>query len=311
MFHSIGIDVHQSTLVVASSTGGTWMFPRDDTGLADLSRLLITHPCTIVAMEPSGGFERRVLRACWDHDIPVTLVNTWRVRAWITGEGVRVKTDVIDARMLSRFAAEKHLTPMKQPERTRLQLQELVRARRRLTEQAVGIEQQLIVAEALTRSAFEDVLAVIRTKIAEFESQIDVLVSTSPQLQEDHKIIQSVPGLGETTSAMLLAEVPELGVWSNKQVSALLGVAPITRQSGKSLDNGHIWGGRTRVRSALWMPTIVARRWNPVIRAFAERLKAEGKPGKVVTIACMHKLITIINAMLRNRTTWDPETAMA
>lgn len=311
MFHSIGIDVHQSTLVVADNTGGTWTFPRDDKGLVALSRMLHSHPCAIVAMEPSGGFERRILRACWDDGIPVTLVNTWRVRAWITGEGIRVKTDAIDARMLARFAADKQLIPMKQPEQTRLQLQELVRARRRLTEQAVSIEQQLIVAETLTRSAFEDVLAVIRTKIDEFEVQIETLVSTSPQLREDHEIVQSVPGLGETTSAMLLAEVPELGVWSNKQIGALLGVAPITRQSGKSLDNGRIWGGRARVRSALWMPTLVARRWNPVIRAFAERLKAEGKPGKVVTIACMHKLITIVNAMLRNRTVWDPETALA
>ena len=242
---------------------------------------------------------------------PVTLVNTWRVRAWITGEGIRTKTDAIDAKMLARFAADKQLVPMKQPETTRLQLQELVRARRRLTEQAVSIEQQIAVAETLTRSAFEDVLAVMRAKIAAFETQIDALVASSPRLQEDHAIVQGIPGLGTTTSAMLLAEVPELGVWSDKQISALLGVAPITRQSGKGPGTAHIWGGRARVRAALWMPTLVARRWNPVIRSFAQRLKAEGKPGKLITIACMHKLVVIVNAMLRDRSMWNPSHAPA
>lgn len=305
MLHSIGIDVHQEQLVVASSTGRVWRFSRDDQGLAALMRMVRAHPCAIVAMEPSGGFERRVMRACWEQAIPVTLVNTWRVRAWITGEGIRTKTDTIDATMLARFAADKQLVPMKQPEKTRLQLQELVRARRRLTDQAVSIEHQIAVAETLTRAAFEDVLAVMRAKINAFETQIADLLASSPQLQEDHEIIRSIPGLGDTTSSMLLAEVPELGVWSDKQISALLGVAPITRQSGKGPGTAHIWGGRARVRAALWMPTIVARRWNPTIRAFAQRLKAEGKPGKLITIACMHKLVVIINAMLRDRTMWD------
>ena len=311
MLHSIGIDVHQEQLVVASSTGRVWRFARDDAGLAALTRMVRAHPCAVVAMEPSGGFERRVMRACWEHGIPVTLVNTWRVRAWITGEGIRTKTDAIDAKMLARFAADKQLVPMKQPETTRLQLQELVRARRRLTEQAVSIEQQIAVAETLTRSAFEDVLAVMRAKIAAFETQIDALVASSPRLQEDHAIVQSIPCLGTTTSAMLLAEVPELGVWSDKQISALLGVAPITRQSGKGPGTAHIWGGRARVRAALWMPTLVARRWNPVIRSFAQRLKAEGKPGKLITIACMHKLVVIVNAMLRDRSMWNPSHAPA
>lgn len=306
MLHSIGIDVHQETLVVASSTGRVWQYARNDAGLAALTRMVHAHPCAIVAMEPSGGFERRVLRACWENGIPVTLVNTWRVRAWITGEGIRTKTDAIDAKMLARFAADKQLVPMKQPEQTRLQLQELVRARRRLTEQAVSIEHQIAVAETLTRAAFEEVLAVMRAKIAAFETQINDLVATSPRLQEDQEIIRSIPGLGDTTSAMLLADVPELGVWSDKQISALLGVAPITRYSGKGPGSAHIWGGRARVRAALWMPTLVARRWNPVIRAFAQRLKAEGKPGKLITIACMHKLVVIVNAMLRDRTLWDP-----
>lgn len=307
MLHSIGIDVHQEQLVVASSTGRVWRFSRDDQGLAALTRMVHAHPCAIVAMEPSGGFERRVLRACWEDGIPVTLVNTRRVRAWITGEGIRTKTDTIDAKMLARFAADKHLVPMQQPEKTRLQLQELVRARRRLTDQAVSIEQQIAVAETLTRSAFEEVLAVMRAKIAEFETQIDALTTSSPRLQEDRDILQSIPGMGEATSSMLLAEVPELGVWTDKQISALLGVAPITYQSGKRSGTGHCWGGRTRVRAALWMPTLVARRWNPVIRVFAQRLKADGKPGKLITIACMHKLVIIMNAMLRDRTMWDPD----
>lgn len=306
MFPSIGIDVHKANLIVATSDGMVWEVSRDADGLQALTDRIQQQNVAIVVMEPSGGFERVVLAACWDANIPVALVNPYQVRAFAQGTGQWAKTDQLDARMLARFADTNRPSPMRKPELVRLQIRDLVRTRRQFIAMRVSLEHQASMAEPVIADVFQQTLATLVTQIAILSERIEALVASSQSAARARKIFLSVPGIGETTAAMLVAEMPELGTCSNKQIASLLGVAPVTQQSGNAKPIGHIRHGRREVRSALWMPVLAMQRYNPVIRAMASRLRAAGKGGKVTAIACMRKLITILNVMIARDEEWDP-----
>lgn len=306
MFPSIGIDVHKATLVVATSDGQEWELPRDADGLQTLTDRIQQCDYAIVVMEPSGGFERVVLATCWEADIPVTLVNPYQVRAFAQGTGQWAKTDQLDARMLARFAATNCPTPMRKPELVRLQIRDLVRTRRQFIAMRVSLEHQHALTDPLIADVFQQTLETVTRQIATLTERIDVLVASSQSAARAREIFLSVPGIGETTAAMLVAEMPELGTCSNKQIASLLGVAPMTQQSGNAKPTAHIRNGRREVRSALWMPVLSMQRYNPAVRALAVRLRSKGKPGKSIATACMRKLITILNTMITKDEEWDP-----
>lgn len=310
MFPSIGIDVHKATLFIATSDGAEWIVSRDAAGMRSLIDR-IRHQCAIVVMEPSGGFERVVLAACWDADIPVALVNPFQVRAFAQGTGQWAKTDQLDARMLARFATTHHPIPLRKPELVRLQIRDLVRTRRQFTAMRVRLEQQHAIADPVVADVFAQTLVTITAQIRTLTTRIDALIASSSSAQRAHQIFMSVPGIGDVSAAMLVAEMPELGTCSNKQIASLLGVAPVTQQSGTARPVGHIRNGRHDVRAALWMPVLAMQRYNPVIRAMALRLKGAGKPGKIVVTACMRKLITILNTLILKDEAWDPGRYMA
>lgn len=309
---SIGIDVHQQRLVIASSDHHQWTSATTPLALTRLAHRLHGLYPDVVVLEPSGGYERPVLEALWAAGVPVALVPPARVRSLIRGLGVRAKADPLDARMLALYGAMTTPRLVTAPTPTQRLVQDLVRYRRSVVRDRVRLQvqrQQASTAPIATR--LEARIAALATEVAAVSAEIAALVETAPEWQRPRQVVQSCPGIGAVTSVTLLAELPELGQIDSKAIAALVGVAPITHQSGAGPDTAHIEGGRAGLRHSLWLPTMTAMRCNPVIRAFAETLRKHAKPHKVLVVACMRKLLEILNAMLTNDELWQPRPAKA
>jgi len=303
-----GIDVAKDKLDLARSDSAQALtFPNAPDGVRRLVDHLRTLAPALVAVEATGGYERDAVDALLDAGLPVAVVNPRHVRHFAKGLGRRAKTDAIDARVLADFArlASPRLAA-KRPEK-RVELEALVTCRRQLRHVQTEQSNRLGATRSpAARKAIDAVLATLAAQVADLDRQIaDLIASSDDDLGPPDTLLRSVPGVGPVLSSTLLSELPELGGLDRREICSLAGVAPFNDDSGRSSGKRSIRGGRSEVRSVLYMSAVAAARCNPVIKAFAARLKAAGKAGKVVIVACMRKLLTILNAMVRDNLTWD------
>lgn len=299
----VGVDISQATLdVYLDATQTHWQVSNDDTGVQALVEQLVAITPHLVVLEATGGLERALVAALSAHHLPLALANPYRARACATMLG-RAKTDQLDAQVLAAYGRHAELSPSPVLDETAQQLVDLVRRRRQWVTTQVAEKNRLGRAPASIRADIEAHLEYIEERIAHLSEAIERRMA-QPYWQEKQTLLTSFPGVGAVTAAVCLSELPELGHLGEKQMARLVGVAPMNRDSGQQRGYRRIQGGRAGVRSALYMATLVATRHNPVIRAFYERLLARGKRKKVALIACLHKVVTILNAMLRDHQPW-------
>ena len=260
-----------------------------------------------MVLEATGGFEMTVAAALAAARLPLAVVNPRQIRDFARATGRLAKTDALDAAAIAHFGAAVKPAVRALPEAAAQALGELVARRRQLIEMMVAERHR---ARQLTQrrllKGLERHLAMLQKELSALEQDLDDAVRGSPAWRDSEDLLTSVPGIGNTTARTLIADLPELGTLDRKQIAALVGVAPFNRDSGKRRGKREIWGGRAGVRAALYMAALAATRFNPIIAAFHQRLRAAGKPPKVALVACMRKLLIILNAMLRDRRPWQP-----
>ena len=309
----IGIDVARGNLEVAvRPVGEGWQVGNDTAGItALLPRVRALRP-TLIVLEATGGLELPVLAALGSAGLPVVAVNPRQVRHFAQATGKLAKTDAIDAQVLAHFADAVRPAVRPLPDAATRALGALVTRRRQLVEMLTAEENRRASASAaVVRDDIQDNIAWLRKRLKGLDKELLQAVRTSPLWREQEDVLRSVPGIGPVVSVTLLAELPELGVLGRKQIGALVGLAPLNRDSGTLRGKRTVWGGRASVRAALYMATLVATRCNPIIAALYTRLLAAGKTKKVALTACMHKLLTILNALLKHRTRWAPSSVAA
>jgi transposase len=302
----VGIDVSKDRLDVHALPGGeSFAVARDAAGLEALVEQLQPLAPKIVAVEATGGFETVVAASLAAAGLPVVVVNPAQVRAFAQALGQRAKTDPIDAAVIAGFvkATNPEVRPLPDAE-TRM-LADLVTRRRQIIQMMVAERQREKRAPARTKKSILRLLKALQKELTAIDDDIDDAVRGSPVWREKEDLLASVPGVGATIARTLLAELPELGTLDRRQVAALVGLAPFTRQSGQWRGRSFIGGGRATVRAAVFMGAMVAMRWNPQLRDFHQRLVATGKPKMVALIAVARKLITVLNAILRDRRPWQ------
>jgi len=300
----VGIDVAKEQLQVAVRPGGeAWAVTNDPTGLRDLVKRLAASKPALVVLEATAGMEMPVAAALAGAGLAVVAINPRNAREFARATGRLAKTDVIDAHVLARFgeAVKPPLRPL--PDAATQELNALVTRRHQLVEMLTAEKNRLgqAVAKAV-RTGIQEHIRWLEKRLADIDRDLADAIGRTPVWREKDELLRSVKGVGPVLSTTLLAGLPELGSLGRKQIAALVGVAPLNRDSGRYRGKRMVWGGRARVRTALYMGTLVATRFNPVIRAFYERLLTAGKPKKVALTACMRKLLTILNAMARHET---------
>jgi len=306
----IGIDVSSQTLEVASSEQTkTWELANDAQGIEQLVSQASALAPALVVLEATGGYEFEAACALQAAGLAVAVVNPRTARDFARAMGALAKTDALDARMLAAFARVLH----QHPERERFvkpladaelqQLQALVLRRRQLVQMLTAERQRLRLAHAAARPSIERVIEFLKQELDDSESEV------AAHVQRHHaqlaQALVSVPGIGAASVAVLLAELPELGKLDRRRIAALVGVAPLNRDSGQMRGQRCIWGGRADVRRTLYMATLTAVRYNPALKACYERLLAAGKRKKVALVACMRKLLTMLNSIAKHGSTWD------
>ena len=303
---TVGIDVSKDRLDVAlRPSGEVFAVERAASGLDGLvSRLKALAP-QIVALEATGGFETVVTAALAAAGLPVVVVNPVQVRAFAKAIGQRAKTDPIDAGVIAHFAEATRPEVRTLPDAETQLLADLVQRRRQIIEMIGAESQRQKRASHSLKKSIARLLKALQKELTSVDTDIDGSVRGSPAWREKEDLLTSVPGIGKTIARTLIAEMPELGRLNRKEVAALAGLAPFTRQSGTWRGRSFIGGGRTSVRTALFMGAMVAKRYNPVLKAFFDRLVAAGKPKMVALIAVARKLITILNAVLRDQKSWQ------
>jgi transposase len=303
----IGIDVSKAVLDVAVlPDGDSWQLAHQDTALARLVEQCQTRAPERIIVEASGGYEADVVQVLAAADLPVVLVNPRQVRNFALAIGQWAKTDRLDARLLAAFGVATRPSLRPRPSPARQDLAAVVGRRRQVIATRIAEENRLATAPALARPSLERMTAVLREEEARLTDEIAVLIAATPELADQAALLQSVPGVGPGLAAMLLAELPELGHLGAKALAALAGVAPFNQDSGTRTGQRHIAGGRGAVRSMLYMALLSATRCNPSIQPFYARLRERGKSFKVAMVACMRKLLVILNAMVRDGTPWRP-----
>jgi transposase len=301
----IGVDVCKRFLDVHVSGLAAFRVGNDVDGHAALLERLARVPVAGVVLEATGGYERGVLEALQARKLNAAVVNPARVRAFAEGTCQLAKTDRIDAMVLARYGAFMQPKATSLPSPARAELKEMLAYRAQITQEITARTAQLrLYANDKVRAKAQAALQALRRERTELDGQIKALVAAHAELARSFKILTSVPGVGLIVAATLIAELPELGRLSRRQIAALVGVAPFPRESGQRRGYRAVRGGRAEVRCALFNAARVAVQHNPVIKPFFERLSARGKPGKVALVAAMHKLIVILNAMLKSEQCW-------
>jgi transposase len=307
----IGIDVAKAHLDVAvRPTGVTKQFVAEK--LDELVVFVQQAQPTLVVMEATGGLEAAVAAALVAVGIAVAVVNPRQARDFAKAVGKLAKTDAIDAAVLAHFAEAVRPEPRPLPDAQTRELEALVMRRRQLLEMLGAEQNRLSSCRAKSmRKSLEQHIEWLRRQVKDIDKDIGKSVRNSPIWREKDDLLQSVPGIGPVVSSMMLASLPELGALNRKQIAALVGVAPINRDSGTLRGKRSVWGGRAPMRAALYMATLVATKHNSVIRGFYQRLLIAGKAKKVALVACMHKLLTIVNAMMRSGRRWQSNEGAA
>ena len=302
----VGIDVAKDKLDVAvRPSGERFVVSRTDAGIEELKERLRELGAAVVGLEATGGYETVVAASLSAAGLPVVVVNPAQVRAFANALGKRAKTDPIDAAVIAHFieATKPSIRPL--PDEATRQLSDLV-SRRSQIQAMIVAEQQRKKHRPNKRmlASIERLLAALQRELSDLDGQIREAIKASPVWREKDELLQSVPSIGPAITGRLLAEMPELGSLDRRQIAALVGLAPWTRQSGRWKGKSFIGGGRAGVRSALFMGALVAVRHNPALKAFYERLLAAGKEKMVALIAVARKLLTILNAILRDGKPW-------
>jgi len=302
----IGIDVSKDTLDVAvRPTGEKMVFANTEDSLVMMTDFMKPFSPRLVVLEATGGWERSAVGALAAKGLPVVVVNPRQVRDFAKAKGILAKTDKIDAQVIAQFAESirPEVRPLKTEEAQKLEA--LLSRRRQIVQMLTAEKNRLHSAPVWIRKDIQIHIQWLEKILDKFNKELDRLVKKSPIWQAKDKILQSAKGVGPILSLTLISGLPELGTLNRKKIAALVGVAPLNRDSGKFRGRRTIWGGRSAIRSVLLMATRVGIRFNPVIRAFYERLEKAGKKRKVAETACMRKLLTILNAMMKNRTCWQ------
>lgn len=307
----VGIDVAKDRLhVCLRPDGESFIVARTGAGIDDLAARLAKLALRVVAVEATGGFETVVAAGLAAANLPVVVVNPAQVRAFAQALGKRAKTDPIDAAVIAHFAEATKAQPRPLPDEMTRLLADLLARRRQIVEMmaAEGQRERRMTSQRLKKSIAR-LRKALQKELAELDGEIDDHVRGSPAWAEKEDLLASVPGVGPVVARTLIAELPELGSLDRRSIAALAGLAPWTRQSGQWRGKSFIGGGRKSVRSALFLAAMVAGRHNPVLKQFRDKLVAAGKPKLVALIAVARKLLTILNAILRDKRPWQPKTA--
>lgn len=307
----IGIDVSKRTLEVAChASGEAFALGNEGAELEALAPKLQALSPALIVLEATGGYERLAVGVLASRGLPVVVVNPRQVRAFARARGILAKTDRLDACVIAQFAAAVRPAQRALPDEQLAELEALLSRRRQLVAMLVAEKNRL--GQARHRRVLRDLKAVIRfleQRLAQCDDELGGLLRASPVWREKDDLLQSCPGVGQVTALTLLAHMPELGSLNRKQIAALAGLAPVARDSGAHRGARHIAAGRGQVRAVLYMATVAATRCNPSVRTFYQRLRAAGKPAKVALTACMRKLLTILNTMVRTQTRWGDHLA--
>jgi transposase len=304
----VGIDVAKAHLDIAlRPTGTRWTVANDDAGIADLVTQLQGVCPTLIVLEATGGLQRPVVAALTVAALPVVVVNPRQARDFAKATGQLAKTDALDARALAHFAEAIRPTPRPVPDAQTEELRALLARRRQLIAMRTAEQNRLGSASRRLYADIEAHITWLNARIVTLDDALDTALRASPVWREREDLLRSVPGIGPVCARTLVLDLPELGTLSRQHLAALVGLAPFHRDSGTLRGTRTIWGGRAQVRTALYMSTLVAVRYNPVLKAFYQRLRAAGKVAKVALVACMRKLLTILNAMVKHQTPWQPQ----
>lgn len=301
----IGIDVSKATLDVARHEGALQQLPNDAAGIVTLVAELRAVAPTLVVLEATGVYHHSVTAALVAAGVSVAVVNPRQVREFARSTGQLAKTDRLDARLLARFAAVVQPAVRPLPDEATHELAALVDRRRQLVDMLTAEKNRLAIAKRSVRPSVQRHIAYLTKAIGAAEDDLDRWIAQSPAWRAQEDLLRSVPGIGAQTARLLIAELPELGRLSRREIAALVGVAPMARESGRWRGLRHCSGGRSHIRAMLYMAALTATRCNPVIRACYQRLLAAKKPAKLALTACVRRLITIVNAMVKTQQRWQ------
>jgi len=303
---AVGIDVSKDRLDVhVHPAGEAFWVSRDGAGIEVLIERISVHALSWVAVEATGGFETVVAASLGAAGLPIVVVNPAQVRAFAKALGKHAKTDPIDAAVIARFAAATRPEVRRLPDEATQALADLVARRRQIIQMIVAERQREKRADKRMKKRIARLLKVLETELSDIDQDIDDAVRGSPAWREKEDLLASVPGIGPIIARTMLAELPELGSLDRRKIAALAGLAPWTRQSGQWRGKSLIGGGRAAVRTVLFLGAMAAARYNPILKTFHQRLIAAGKPKRVAIIAVARKLLTILNAILRDRKPWQ------
>ncbi|MGD9127816.1 MAG: IS110 family transposase [Planctomycetia bacterium] len=305
----VGIDVAKDALDIHFGHDGSRLsVSNDKKGFRKIIKFLPEPKTCLIVMEATGNYQQSVAEALLDAGHYVAVANPRQVRDFARGLGILAKTDRIDAEVLARYAEQARPRTLSKTPEKQAQIAALVGRRRQLLALRTAEKNRLVptLPKAVCQS-LKQVIQCLDQQIEVIDREIKTLIDSDDDWNDKAELLISVPGVGPVTIASLLAELPELGHLNRQEIAALVGVAPFNRDSGQFRGTRSIFGGRASVRCALYMATLSAKQFNPTIREFAERLESQGKPFKVVTTACMRKLLIILNTMLKNHTPWSPQ----
>lgn len=308
----VGIDVSKDHLdVAARPLDETWRVANTDLGIATLVKRLAKLQPALVVLEATGRLESAAVSALAVAGIPLAIVNPRQVRDFARSTGKLAKTDKLDAQILARFADAVRPEPRPLPDETQQRIDALLVRRRQLLGMVTAERNRRRRAPTLTRAEIDEHLAWLQVRVEAIEDELNKTIRSSPLWRDKVALLRSVPGVGPMLAATIVAQLPELGVLTHKEIAALVGVAPLNRDSGHWRGKRTIWGGRPQVRAALYMSALVATQFNPLIRPFYLRLLATGKPKKLALTACMRKLLIILNAIAHRGLPWRSPASVA
>ena len=303
----VGLDIAKDHIDVSvRPTEERWRTEQSDDGIAQLVARLEALTPALVVVESTGGYETAVVTALAVAQVPVAVVNPRQVRDFAKAMGQLAKTDALDAAVLALFAERVRPEVRPLPDEAHQELVALVTRRRQLLDMLTAERNRLATARRSVRASVQQHVRWLERRVHDTDADLTTTLQRSPLWRAKDDLLRSVPGIGPTTSCILIAFLPELGTLSRREIASLVGVAPLNRDSGQHRGRRVVWGGRAVVRGPLYMATLVAARHNPVIRAFYQRLRTAGKPPLVGLVAAMRKLLTILNAMVKHHKSWQP-----